>query len=99
MNQNLIIFFGYRVDESYSFQYCDVDRISKMFEHFYPNADIAQRNMLLDKIERNKTMLEKDPISPIELQRHFFKYSEKSSDAIENLHILRKYLKFDAKLK
>ena len=66
-----------------------------MFDNFYPNADIAQRNMLLDKMERNKTMLEKDPIAPIELQRHFFKYSEKSLDAIENLNILRNYLKND----
>lgn len=95
MNQNLRIFFGYRVDECYSFQHCDVDRISKMFDHFYPNADIAQRNLLVEKIERNKSMLEKDPIAPIELQRHFFKYSEKSLDAIENLNILRKYLKID----
>ena len=95
MNQNLIIFFGYRVDGIYSFQYCDVDRISKMFDNFYPNADIAQRNMLLDKIRINKSMLEKDPIAPIELQRHFFKYSEKPSDAIENLNILRNYLKID----
>ena len=95
MNQNFIIFFGYRVDETYSFQHCDVDRISKMFDNFYPNADIAQRNMLLDKIRINKSMLEKDPIAPIELQRHFFEYSEKSLDAIENLHILRNYLKSD----
>ena len=90
-----MIIFGFRVDESYSFQHCDVDRISKMFDNFYPNADIAQKALLVDKMERSKTMLEKDPIAPIELQRHFFKYSEKSSDAIENLHVLRKYLKID----
>ena len=66
-----------------------------MFDSFYPNAEIAQKNMLLEKIERNKSMLEKDPIAPIELQRHFFKYSEKPSDAIQNLNILRKYLKID----
>ena len=90
-----MIIFGFRVDKSYSFQHCDVDRISKMFDNFYPNADIAQKALLVDKMERSKTMLEKDPIAPIELQRHFFKYSKKSSDAIENLHILRKYLKID----
>ena len=66
-----------------------------MFDNFFPKADIGQKVRLQNIIEQNKKAVEEDSISPIELQRHFLEFSESASDAIENMHILKEYLRCD----
>ena len=68
-----------------------------MFENFFPDAGFDQRNWLAEMLERKAKLIEEeDPITPIELQRHLLQFSSSATNAIENMHILREYLKFDA---
>ena len=87
--------FHCRVDKSFAFKHCDADRIVSMFDNFFPKADIGQKFRLQNILEQNKKAMEEDSIAPIELQRHFLEHSESPSDAIENMHILKGYLKSD----
>ena len=66
-----------------------------MFDNFFPKADIDQKVRLQNILEKNKKAVEEDSIAPIELQRHFLEFSESASDAIENMHILKGYLRSD----
>ena len=66
-----------------------------MFDNFFPKADIGQKFRLQNILEQNKKAMEEDSIAPIELQRHFLELSNGPSDAIENMHILKGYLKSD----
>ena len=66
-----------------------------MFDNFFPKADIGQKAKLQNIIEQNKKAMEEDSIAPIELQRHFLEFSKSASGAIENMHILKGYLRSD----
>ena len=66
-----------------------------MFDNFFPKADIGQKVRLQNIIQQNKKAIEEDSIAPIELQRHFLEFSESASDAIENMPILKGYMRSD----
>ena len=87
--------FHCRIDKTFAFKHCDADRIVSMFDNFFPKADISQKVRLQNILEENKKAMEEDSIAPIELQRHFLEHSESPSDAIENMYILKGYLKSD----
>ena len=63
-----------------------------MFDDSFPNAGNDLKDRLNEILEKNlKKITDEDQISPVELQRHFLKFSS-SSDAIDNLHKLKDYL-------
>ena len=75
------------------FQNCSANRIEEMFESAFPNADNDQKKKLVEILDKNSENInERDSISPVALQRHFLRFKASSSDAINNLHLLKDYL-------
>ena len=86
-------FIFYRVDVSMPFQNCNVNRIKEMFESAFPNADSDQKKKLIEILDKySENINERDSITPVALQRHFLRFKASSSDAIDNLHLLKDYL-------
>ena len=80
----------YRVDVCFSFENCDANRIKEMFDASFPNVETNQKDRFHETLEKNlKKTSEQVSISPMDLQRHFLKFSLSSSDAIENFHLLK----------
>jgi len=84
-----------RVDVEFFLDNCNNAQIKEMFCNFFPHENKYVVNEFMNIFDGNQKLTE-DPISPAELQGYLLRFVASSSDALNNIHILKEYLSFNS---
>ena len=78
----------FRVDREFYLENCNIPQAKGIFRNFFPcssEEDVAKLGQILEII--------REPFSPAQFQGYLLRFKKSSSDALENIHILKDSLK------